>query len=124
LVVDDQRDVRALLMRWLTGWKYRVTEAGSALEAIAAMSIEPANIVVCDIGMPEHDGLWLAKELHSRWPSTVIIMATGRDESDVVRASRTVGAFAYVLKPFDPYVLQQAVDNAAGRLRFRPSAGR
>jgi DNA-binding NarL/FixJ family response regulator len=74
--------------------------------------------------MPEHDGLWLAKELHARWPSTVIIMATGRDESDVVRASRTVGAFAYVLKPFDPYVLQQAVDNAAGRLRFRPSAGR
>lgn len=124
LVVDDERYVRALLVRWLTGWSYRVREAESALEAIDAMTVEPANIVVCDIGMPDHDGLWLARQLQERWPTTAIIMATGRDESEVVRASRTLGAIAYVLKPFDPYVLQQALDNAAGRLRFRPSAER
>jgi CheY-like chemotaxis protein len=124
LVVDDQREVRALLVRWFSSWNYRVKEAGSALEAIDAMIAEPADIAVCDIGMPEHDGLWLAEQLHARWPTTAIIMATGRAEADVVRASRTVGAVGYVLKPFDPYVLRQALDNAAGRLHFRPSAER
>jgi CheY-like chemotaxis protein len=121
LVVDDERNVRALLVRWLTGWRYRVREAGSALEAIDAMTVEPVNIVVSDVGLPDHDGLWLADQLQTRWPATAIIMASGRDEADVVRASRTLGAMAYVLKPFDPYVLRQALDRAAGRLRFRPS---
>jgi len=124
LVVDDEGFVRALLVRWIAGWGYRVREAVSALEALDAMAVEPADIVLCDIDMPGHDGLWLAEQVLARWPATAIIMATGRDESDVVRTSRTLGAVAYVLKPFDSYLLQQALDQASGRVRFRPSADR
>lgn len=122
LIVDDEAAVRSLLARWLTGWGYRVKEAASAADALTAMAAEPADIVVCDISMPEHDGFWLAERVRATWPATSIIMATGHDESEVVRASRQLGAVAYVTKPFDPHLLRQAVDHASGRLRFRPSA--
>ena len=125
LIVDDERPVRALLIRWLAAWGYhQVREAASAVEALDAMEAEPADVMVCDIGMPEHDGLWLAEQVAGRWPSTAIVMGTGRDESEVVRSSRKVGAVAYVTKPFDRDLLRQAIDHASGRLRFRPSAER
>lgn len=122
LIVDDEPGVRRLLGRWIAGWGYRVREAAGASEALAAMEAEPADIMVIDVGMPEHDGLWLAEQVHTRWPPVPIIMGTGIDESVIVRTSRKVGAVAYVTKPFDPILLRQAIDHAAGRLRFRPSA--
>lgn len=124
LVVDDEAPVRALLTRMLTAWGYAVRTAASADEALAVMTAEPAAVMVCDIGMPERDGLWLAEQVHAQWPATAIVMATGHDESPIVRTSRKLGAVAYVTKPFDPHLLRQAVDRAAGRLHFRPSAER
>ena len=121
LVVDDEDPVRALLRRWLNGWGYGVRDAGSAVEALDIMAADPADILLCDINMPEHDGLWLAEQVHARWPQSAIIMATGNDESPTVRSSRKLGAVAYVLKPFDLYMLRQAVDAAAGRLHHPPS---
>lgn len=121
LIVDDEQPIRALLARWLVKWGYSVKDVGSAVEALTTMEVEPMAIVVCDIGMPEHDGLWLAEQVHARWPETAIIMGTGRDDSPTVRTSRKLGAVAYVTKPFDPDLLRQAVDHASGRLKFRPS---
>lgn len=120
LIVDDEPQVRRLLGRWIAGWGYRVKEAAGAAEALTEMEAAPADIMIIDIGMPERDGLWLAEQVRARWPGVPMIMATGIDESAVVRTSRRVGAAAYVTKPFDPDLLRQAVDHAAGRLRFRP----
>jgi CheY-like chemotaxis protein len=122
LIVDDERPIRSLLARWVAGWDYAFREATTAEEALAAMEAAPADIVLCDVGLPDRDGLWLAEEVHARWPHTAIVMATAVDEPDVVRASRKLGAVAYVTKPFDPMLLRQALDRAAGRLHFRSSA--
>lgn len=124
LVVDDEAPIRELLVRWLTGWGYTVKAAASADEALALMTAEPAAILVCDIEMPGHDGLWLTGRVLEQWPDTTIIMGTVHDDPRIVRSSRTLGALWYVTKPFDPILLRQAVDHAAGRLRFRPSAER
>jgi len=122
LVVDDEQAIRAILSRWATRWGYRVREAGNAGDALASMTAAPADIIVCDVCMPDHDGLWLAEQVHARWPSTAIIMGTAVDESAVVRTSRKFGAVGYVTKPFDPILVRQALDHASGRLQFRPSA--
>ncbi len=124
LIVDDEVEIRRLLARWLTDWGYDIKHVGSAVKALKVMAAEPADIVLCDIIMPDHDGLWLAEQLHARWPQAAIIMSTGRDDSQTVRTSRTLGAVAYVTKPFDPDLLRQALDHASGRLHFRPSAKR
>ena len=78
-----------------------------------AMASEPADIMLCDIRMPEHDGLWLAKEVRTHWPHTAIIMTTGTQDADVVQASRRLGALAYITKPFVSVQLREAVDAAA-----------
>ena len=122
LIVDDEPPIRVILTRWLTGWGYGVRDVGRALEALDVMAAEPADILLCDVAMPEHDGLWLAEQVHARWPGTAIIMSTVRDDPHTVRTSRKLGAVAYVTKPFDPVLLRQALDHASGRLRFRPSA--
>ena len=122
LIVDDELPIRKLLRHWLNGWGYDVRHVGSAVEALDVMAAEPADILLCDVNMPEHDGLWLADQVHAQWPQTAIIMSTGRDDPQTVRTSRKLGALAYVTKPFDLDLLRQALDHASGRLQFRPSA--
>ena len=124
LIVDDELPIRMFLTRWLTGWGYDVRDVGSAVEALDVMASEPADILLCDVTMPEHDGLWLAEQVHAQWPRTAIIMSTARDDPPTVRTSRKLGAVAYVTKPFDRDLLRQALDHASGRLHFRPSAER
>ena len=124
LIVDDELPIRLILRRWLTRWKYSVRDVGSAVEALDVMAAEPADILLCDVAMPDHDGLWLAERVHAQWPRTAIIMSTARDDPHTVRTSRKLGAVAYVTKPFDEHLLRQALDHASGRLRFRPSSER
>ena len=124
LIVDDEPPIREILTRWLNGWGYGVRDVGSAVEALEVMAAEPADILLCDVSMPEHDGLWLAEQVHAQWPQTAIIMSTAHDDSQTVRTSRTLGAVAYITKPVDASLLRQALDHASGRLKFRPSAER
>ncbi len=124
LIVDDEQQFREILTRWLTKWGYGVKDVGSALEALDVMKADPVDIVMCDVSMPGHDGLWLAKQLHVMWPQTAVIMSTAHDDSQTVRTSRTLGAVAYVTKPFDPDLVRQALDRASNRIQFRLSAER
>jgi DNA-binding NtrC family response regulator len=115
LIVDDELSIRMLLTRILKDWGYAVKHVGTALEALEAMAAEPADILFCDVTMPEHDGLWLAEQVHARWPDTAIIMATAHDDPHTVRTSRKVGAVAYITKPFRQYLLRETLDRVAGR---------
>jgi DNA-binding NarL/FixJ family response regulator len=66
--------------------------------------------------------MWLTEYVRSHWPHTAVIMATGLDNPEIVLQSRRLGAVGYVVKPFTPGMMRQAVDLAAGRIQFRPSA--
>ena len=122
LIVDDEPPIRVILTRWLKGWGYGVRDVGSASEALDVMAADPADIMLCDVAMPEHDGLWLVEQVHAQWPRTAIVMATGRDDPRTVRTSRMLGAIAYVIKPFDPVMLREALDVASGPAPLRPPA--
>jgi DNA-binding NtrC family response regulator len=113
LIVDDEEPIRLFLHRRLEGWGYTVREADSASQALERMLFEPAAIAIIDIGLPGRNGLWLVEQIRHRWPHTAIIMATGADDVDSVKKSRTLGAMAYVLKPFDKELLRQALIRAS-----------
>lgn len=115
LIVDDEMSIRMLLTRILKDWGYGVKHVGSALEALDVMAAEPADILFCDVTMPDHDGLWLAEQVHAKWPQTAIIMATAHDDPHTVRTSRAVGATAYITKPFRQYQLREALERVSGR---------
>jgi len=115
IVVDDEDAVRRLLGRWLSSWGYETREAGSANDALEQMTAKPAPIVLCDVMMPVHDGVWLAEQIRRRWPETAIIMASGAQDMDTVQRMRRQGAVDYVTKPFGREMLLQALRRATER---------
>ena len=117
LVVDDEESIRKLLMRWLAGWEYQSKEASSANDALKLMAAEPAAIVLCDVMMPVHDGIWLAEQVRDRWPHTAVIMASSAQDMDTVTRMRKQGVVDYVTKPFGREMLRQALLRASERLQ-------
>jgi two-component system response regulator (stage 0 sporulation protein F) len=109
LVVDDEDPIRLVLRKRLERWGYSVKDASNAAEALELMAAEPAIIALLDIGMPGHDGLWLAERIRAQWTQTPIIMASGADDIKLVEKCRSLGAVAYVTKPFDKELLRQAL---------------
>ena len=116
LVVDDEAPIRELLTRWLTGWGYEAKQAANATEALEHMSTEPAVIILCDVMMPGHDGIWLAEQVRNRWPGTAIIMASSAQDMETVMRMRKQGAVDYVTKPFGREMLRQALLRASEQL--------
>lgn len=116
LVVDDEESIRKLLMRWLTGWGYESKEAGNANDALALMAKSPAAIMLCDVMMPEHDGIWLAEQVRNRWPETAVVMASSAQDMETVMRMRKQGAVDYVTKPFGREMLRQALQRASEKL--------
>lgn len=109
LIVDDEQGVRELIMRWLGSAGFTVRTASGAEEALDKMQSGAAAVVLCDIRMPGHDGLWLAQQLRYRFPSTAVIMATGVQDAGSAVTSMKQGVIDYLMKPFGRDRLREAV---------------
>ncbi len=109
LVVDDEPTVREFLSVCLQRWGYSVRQAASAEEAIDHMVARPASVVLCDVKMPGHDGLWLLDRLRAEWPGTPVVMASGIDDVQTIQHSRSLGAVDYITKPISPLQLREAL---------------
>jgi DNA-binding NtrC family response regulator len=109
MVVDDDESIRTLLSRWLARWGYEPLVANSANDALEQLAAKAVPIVLCDVMMPVHDGLWLAEQIHKRWPQTALIMASGAQDMATITTSRRFGAVDYVTKPFGREMVLQAL---------------
>ena len=99
LVVDDEPPIRRLLGAGLARAGYRLVEAGSAREALAALQIDKPDAVLLDLGLPDRDGLELITLIKGSGAAVIIISA--RDETEQKVAALDLGADDYVTKPFD-----------------------
>ena len=109
LVVDDHDSFRTLLRTWVDLLGYRAREAATADDALAAMHRESADIVVVDVKMPGHGGVWLAGRLRERFPHAAIVMATAAHDMETAVASLRNDVVDYLLKPFDRARLSEAL---------------
>jgi two-component system phosphate regulon response regulator OmpR len=110
LIVDDDRRIRDLLQRYLTREGYRVTLAGNAEEANAALKNLSFDLIVLDVMMPGENGFDFARSIRSH--STVpILMLTARDEAESRIRGLEMGADDYLSKPFEPRELSLRVAN-------------
>jgi DNA-binding NtrC family response regulator len=80
LVVEDEEAVRHLTARILEGAGFTTLQAGSAEEALALLStlVDAVGLVVSDVTMPGIGGVRLADVMAERWPSTPILLISGR----------------------------------------------
>lgn len=99
LVVDDDRLVRDSIVEYLDDSGFKVTSMETAQQALSYLSESSVDLVVCDLKMPEMDGLSLLKKIRGLWPSLPVVVVSGAGGmSDVVSALR-LGASDYLVKP-------------------------
>nr|WP_244327827.1 response regulator [Roseibium sp. RKSG952] len=101
MVVDDHRDIRETLARYLIKNGLRATTAESAAHARKALKAASIDLVVLDIMMPGEDGLSLCRHLVETGALPVILLTAMADETDRV-IGLEIGADDYVTKPFNP----------------------
>ena len=120
LVVDDDRRIRALLLRYLVAEGYRVSTAETASEARAKLEGLKFDLLILDVMMPGESGFDFARAL--RVTSAVpILMLTARDESESRIMGLEIGADDYLAKPFEPRELSLRIANILKRAQ-PPSA--
>jgi len=101
LVVDDHRDIRDLVGRYLAKNGFRVTTAESAAAARKAIKTAAIDLVVLDVMMPGEDGLSLCRSLRENEDVPVILLTAMAEDTDRV-IGLEIGADDYVTKPFNP----------------------
>jgi two-component system phosphate regulon response regulator OmpR len=120
LVVDDDRRIRALLLRFLLGEGYRVTTAESSREARAKLESLNFDLLILDVMMPGENGFDLARAIRAG-SAVPILMLTARDEKESRIEGLEIGADDYLAKPFEPRELSLRVASILRRAR-PPSA--
>jgi two-component system, OmpR family, phosphate regulon response regulator OmpR len=120
LVVDDDRRIRALLLRFLVGEGYRVSTAETAREARAKLAGLKFDLLILDVMMPGESGFDFARAIRAD-SAVPILMLTARDEKESRIMGLEIGADDYLAKPFEPRELSLRVANILKRAR-PPSA--
>ena len=82
------------------------------MAALALMEANPAEILIVDLMMPVHGGLWLIERIRERWPATPVIIVSGAQDEKQIRSAKGHGAIAFVPKPFHREMIHQAIDQA------------
>jgi two-component system phosphate regulon response regulator OmpR len=114
LIVDDDRRIRELLQKFLTGKGFRVTVAADAAEARRKLEGLEFDLLVLDIMMPGETGISLTKSLREIRDVPVILL-TALAEAESRIAGLEAGADDYLAKPFDPRELVLRISNILKR---------
>ena len=91
LIVEDDEFIQALLATVLKNEGFRISLATSGEEMHGILAGEPVHLILLDLGLPDEDGLTLARQLRAR-SSLPIIVLTGRQELDDKLAALEIGA--------------------------------
>jgi two-component system phosphate regulon response regulator PhoB len=125
LVVEDERDIAALVAYHLTKEGYRVRTAEGGVEALEGVNAERPDLVLLDLMLPGFSGYEVLTELRRRPELSeipVIVLTARRDEADRVKGLE-LGADDYVTKPFSPRELVLRVSAVLRRAQAPPVAG-
>jgi two-component system KDP operon response regulator KdpE len=124
LVVEDDSQMRKFVRIALESHDYRVVEASTGDEALRQATAYPPDVVLLDLGLPDQDGLAVAKRLRE-WTAVPILVISARGQEDVKVRALDGGADDYLTKPFGAAELMARLRVAlrhAARSQEAPSA--
>jgi two-component system response regulator AtoC len=119
LIVDDDEGLRDSLQLFLTAEGYDAVAAPDAPGALARLSAEPIDLVLCDVRMPGMDGMELLPEILRQVPGATVILMSAYGASDLAVEALRRGAYDYLAKPFQPSEVLLAIRKARERERLR-----
>ena len=112
LVIDDDAEIRELLLQVLQRANFQVTQVKDGASFKEAMSRLEPDVVLLDYKLPDATGLDLLPIIKKEWPEAEVIMLTGHATYDVAVEATKRGAFHFQEKPFDPESLLNLVKRA------------
>lgn len=111
LLVDDSASVRTVAGIALREAGYEVIDAANGKEALSMLDRDRVHLIISDVNMPVMDGITFLKEVkrHPTSKFTPVIMLTTEAGEDKKQEGRAAGAKAWIVKPFQPRSLVDAV---------------
>ncbi|HXU73654.1 MAG TPA: response regulator [Polyangia bacterium] len=108
VVIEDHEDTADLMHELLSDAGHEVRIALNGEDGIVAARSLPAEIVLCDVGLPDIDGYEVARRLRADGvtASARLVALTGYDGDDEARRAREAGFDRHVVKPIDPVMLE------------------
>ena len=101
LIVDDEQSYRQLLSLIFGGEGHDVRTASNGREAVEMLAVEPADLIVSDVRMPDMDGIEMLRAVRETLPEIGIVFMTAHATVESAREAFKLGADDFVTKPFD-----------------------
>ncbi len=118
LIVDDEKNIRAVIEEALAAQGYRTRTSATAEDALRACEQTVFDLALLDLKLPgKMDGMDLLTEIHRRWPQTVIIMLTAYASLDSSIAALRNGAYDYLVKPASLNQIVESVSRGLAKKR-------
>ncbi|MDQ1729519.1 MAG: cyclic di-GMP phosphodiesterase [Pyrinomonadaceae bacterium] len=111
LIVDDEAEITSILADLFED-SYDCTTAGSAEAALGLLAANDYELVISDITMPGMSGLDMIPHVREHWPNSVVVMISGMQTVESAIDALRLGAFDYVMKPFDLRQVEAVVSRA------------
>ena len=111
LIVDDEREITEILADLLSE-DYECLKAGSAEQALGCLRAAEFHLVISDITMPGMSGLEMIPHVKQLSPDTVVVMISGMQTVESAIGALRLGAFDYLMKPFDLRQVEAVVKRA------------
>jgi DNA-binding NtrC family response regulator len=119
LVVDDDTNVRSLLVAVLTRHPFTVIEAASGGEAMTHLAREEFDVALVDIQLPDHSGLEILRWARDADVDAELIVLTGHADVETAVEAMRLGAYDFITKPWKTPELLEVVAKAAEKKALR-----
>lgn len=115
LVVDDNQDIRALIIQMLNGEDYNILVAKNGVEALEIIESHRFDLILLDVMMPGKSGMEVLTEIRASKNSQIrnlaVVMITAKSLIDDIDAALSAGATSYIVKPFRSEAIKQKIQN-------------
>jgi DNA-binding response OmpR family regulator len=118
MVVDDDPEIRSLLVRLLEAEGYQVRDVSTGQEALALLATRPPDLMILDVMLDSEDGFALLAQIRRTNDLPIILVTARSQESDRVFGLK-LGADDYVVKPFSSAELAARIETVLRRVRGR-----
>lgn len=112
LVIDDEKGLRDMLRYALSRLGYQVELACHGREAVEKARDSAFDLAICDLTMPEMDGIETLRALKALQPALEVVIVTGYATVEGAEKAVALGAFDYLAKPYELDQLSQVLDRA------------
>jgi len=119
LIVDDEKNMRHMLQTMLTKQGYEVAGAANGAEGLEAMASAHYDFILCDIRMPEMDGMAFLEKAIQSFPEKTYIMMSAYGTVETALEAIKKGAYDYISKPFKTDEVLLTLKKAEERERLK-----